>query len=52
MGRLMQVRRSIARQKCLHQLLDPASFEPALLHLDVVLEWIKGTRHSLARRSA
>lgn len=38
MRRLTQVARSIARQKCLHQLVDPASFEPAPLHLDVVLE--------------
>lgn len=29
MDRLTQVARSIARQKCLRQLLDPASFEPA-----------------------
>lgn len=52
MRRLTRVACSITREKRLRQLLDPASFEPAPLHLDAVLERINGTRHPLARRSA
>lgn len=52
MRRLARVARSITREKRLRQLLDPASFEPAPLHLDAVLEQINGTRDLLARRSA
>lgn len=42
--RLTKVARSITREKRLRQSLDPASFGPAPLHLDAVLERINGTR--------
>lgn len=44
MRRLTRVARSITGEKRLRQLLDPASFGPAPLHLDAVLERINGTR--------
>lgn len=47
MRRLTRVARSITREKRLRQLLDPAPFEPAPLHLDAVLERINGTHHSV-----
>lgn len=44
MRRLTRVARSITREKRLRQLLDPASSEPAPLHLDAVVERIRSTR--------